>query len=729
MTVLWAATGFLDASFDDSGETQAGAANPYFTILAAAVAEFRGEVVSPPGREIVAEFPDAVLTVRAAVEMQRRFLKITSGQADAYLRVGVHASNRDIAARIARHAKPAQILVTRTVREAVLGESDVRCTWQGQLSIAAPAGPTPAPGDSGEKEDLFEVVWNLPSTGTTPLPQSPTPAPQLKVTPPNFTPLPIAPPTPAPVPVFQRFDILGELGRGGMGIVYKARDRETNEIVALKVLKPELLENPQVLERFKNEMRLARKITHKNVCRIHDFHREDNVTYISMEFVEGESLRWLLDQHRAFSVEEGVAIARQLCAGLGEAHAQGVVHRDLKPQNVMLDAHGKITIMDFGIARSVESTGHTLTVGIIGTPAYMSPEQAEGKPVDHRTDIYALGLVLYELFTGTAAFSGETMVSVVMKQVMEAPRPPRLLRPDLPPNLERAILGCLEKNPANRFATVGTLDAALAGGAIVLPERAPTPPPPTLIEPTLQMGTAIPQVLPPLHTLPAHPSTTTTGMPPPPMVPAPPGKVKWWKTAMGITAMGCAIPTVCICAMVVAIVWMTAGRKSLPRVHVGPDGSVEVNSNDTNSSAKQPQGATGSTAPATVLPAMPATTRNKTVPAKQSGKETAAAAAEAPEQPSATPSPATPGFNINLPQMNLQIPMMPGMIGMTGPRSAQIVDQWIKQADKAMDDKKYAAAATLYTMALSRRPDDQTLKDKLVKAREALESARPRLPQ
>src|SRR5579871_3977 len=113
MTVLWAATGFLDASFDDSGETQAGAANPYFTILAAAVAEFRGEVVSPPGREIVAEFPDAVLTVRAAVEMQRRFLKITSGQADAYLRVGVHASNRDIAARIARHAKPAQILVTR----------------------------------------------------------------------------------------------------------------------------------------------------------------------------------------------------------------------------------------------------------------------------------------------------------------------------------------------------------------------------------------------------------------------------------------------------------------------------------------------------------------------------------------------------------------------------------------------------------------------------------------
>src|ERR1022692_4331175 len=449
MTVLWAATGHLQTSFDDSGETQVGAsANPYFGLLAGAAEEFHGQVISPAGTEIIAEFAESPLAVRAAVEMQRRLLKAAANIAEnerPYLRVGVHSSSRETAARIARQCKPGQILVTRPVREAVLGETDVRCTWQGHLAASESATT-----DSGEKEDLFEVLWTAAAAQATP--------------PPAGKSIERA----AAAPVLQRFDILGELGRGGMGIVYKARDRETGETVALKVLKPDLLENPTVLERFKNEMRLARKITHKNVCRIHDFHRDDEVAYISMQYVEGENLRALLDQktldqRKSFTVEQGLAIAQQLCAGLAEAHAQGVVHRDLKPQNVMMDASGKVTIMDFGIARSVDS-GNTLTVGIIGTPAYMAPEQAEGKPVDHRTDIYALGLLLYEIFTGVAAFSGETMVTVVMKQIMEAPRPPRQLEPSLPPNLERAILGCLEKNPDRRFASVNELDAALSGG-------------------------------------------------------------------------------------------------------------------------------------------------------------------------------------------------------------------------------------------------------------------------
>jgi len=268
--------------------------------------------------------------------------------------------------------------------------------------------------------------------------------------------------TDTPLPALeQRYEILGEAGRGGMGIVYKARDRETGEVVALKVLKREIAAETTLVERFKNELRLARKITHKNVCRIHEFNRaSDGTAYISMEYVEGDSLRRLLRRIENFGVRGGTRIAEQICAGMSEAHAQGVVHRDLKPENVMLDAAGNVKIMDFGIARSLEA-GLTSTTGILGTPAYMAPEQASGKPLDNRADIYALGLILYEIFTGKRAFTGDTPVEVAMKQVHETPPAPRELEPALPPHIERAILKCLEKNPAKRFQSVDELEVAL----------------------------------------------------------------------------------------------------------------------------------------------------------------------------------------------------------------------------------------------------------------------------
>jgi len=195
-----------------------------------------------------------------------------------------------------------------------------------------------------------------------------------------------SPPSATPLPALeQRYEILGEAGRGGMGIVYRARDRETGELVALKVLKPEIASDAAVVERFKNELRLARKITHKNVCRIHEFNRAaDGSAYISMEFVDGESLRGLLKKLGAVGIRSGIRIAQQICAGLHEAHAQGVIHRDLKPENVMLDREGNVKVMDFGIARSLD-VGTTSTTGMMGTPAYMAPEQAEGKKVDNRS--------------------------------------------------------------------------------------------------------------------------------------------------------------------------------------------------------------------------------------------------------------------------------------------------------------------------------------------------------
>jgi serine/threonine protein kinase len=261
----------------------------------------------------------------------------------------------------------------------------------------------------------------------------------------------------------RRYDILSEAGRGAMGQVYKARDRETGETVALKILKPEIASDPAMIERFKSELLFARRITHKNVCRVHEFNRVDGVAYTSMEFVEGESLRSVLKRFGSVTQRKGTDMAAQICSGLKEAHAQGIVHRDLKPENVMIDTNGNVKIMDFGIARSMETL--TLTTGaLIGTPAYMAPEQAAGKPVDHRADIYALGLMLYEMFTGTQAFRGDNAISVALKQMNEPPKPPREIEPSISPAMEQAILRCLEKDPDKRFQSIAELESELRPG-------------------------------------------------------------------------------------------------------------------------------------------------------------------------------------------------------------------------------------------------------------------------
>lgn len=260
--------------------------------------------------------------------------------------------------------------------------------------------------------------------------------------------------------ISDRYEVLAEAGRGGMGVVYRARDRETDEIIALKALRPELATDTRLVERFKRELRLARRITHKNVCRVYDLHRTPALCFVTMEFVDGENLRSVLDRRGALKLEEGIAVARQVCAALREADKQGIVHRDLKPENVMLDRSGTVKVMDFGIARSVDTIS-TFTGGTLGTPAYMAPEQVEGRPIDHRTDIYSLGLVLYEIFTGVAAFTADTPIALAWKHVHETPAHPRDLEPSLPPILEKAILKCLEKDPGRRYQTAEELDITL----------------------------------------------------------------------------------------------------------------------------------------------------------------------------------------------------------------------------------------------------------------------------
>lgn len=261
-------------------------------------------------------------------------------------------------------------------------------------------------------------------------------------------------------PLSQRYELLAEAGHGSMGNVYKARDRETGETVALKLLKPEIASDQTMMERFKKELLFARKITHKNVCRVHEFNRIGGIAYTSMEFVEGESLRSVLNRFGGLPHRKALDLAQQMCSALEEAHAQGIVHRDLKPENVMVDTQGNVKIMDFGIARSMDAMTR-LTGSMVGTPAYMAPEQVSGKQVDFRTDIYALGLILYEIFTGQPAFHAENAVAVALKQMREAPKPPHEIDPSIPFGIERAIMKCLQKDAANRFQSVSQLGDAL----------------------------------------------------------------------------------------------------------------------------------------------------------------------------------------------------------------------------------------------------------------------------
>ena len=266
----------------------------------------------------------------------------------------------------------------------------------------------------------------------------------------------------SPGAVFARkYRIIEVLGQGGMGRVFKVFDREVEESIALKVIKSEIAADKNIIRRFRNELKVARRISHKNVCRMFDLNREGDTYFITMEYVSGEDLKSSLRRTGFLGVRKAVLIMRQVCEGLAEAHRKGIVHRDLKPQNIMIDKEGNARIMDFGIARTIEAKGLTNSGGLVGTPEYMSPEQVEGKEVDSRSDIYSLGTILYELVTGRVPFEGNTPMSVALKHVTAAPLEPRKLNGQIPEAISRVILKCMAKERTDRFQTVEDLDAAL----------------------------------------------------------------------------------------------------------------------------------------------------------------------------------------------------------------------------------------------------------------------------
>jgi serine/threonine protein kinase/tetratricopeptide (TPR) repeat protein len=258
-----------------------------------------------------------------------------------------------------------------------------------------------------------------------------------------------------------RYQIIEELGKGGMGKVYKVFDTEIKEKIALKLIKSDISVDHETIERFRNELKFARKIRHKNVCQMFDLAKEEGSYYITMEYVHGEDLKRLIRKMGQLSPGQAILIAKQVCEGLAEAHKLGVVHRDLKPQNIMVDEEGNARIMDFGIARSLKIKGITGAGVMIGTPEYMSPEQVEGKDVDQRSDIYSLGIILYELVTGRVPFEGETPFTIGVKQKSEIPKNPKQINPNIPEDLSGIILKCLEKDKTNRYQTAGEVRSEL----------------------------------------------------------------------------------------------------------------------------------------------------------------------------------------------------------------------------------------------------------------------------
>src|SRR3954470_11598446 len=273
-----------------------------------------------------------------------------------------------------------------------------------------------------------------------------------------------------------RYRALNRLGAGGMAEVWCAQDEVLGRRVALKLLGAGFAEDPEFREAFRREAEAAAGLTHPNIVGIFDRSEWDGHPYIAMELVDGQTLKELVTERGPLPPDIAVGLTEQILRALGYAHKRGIVHRDVKPQNVIIDHDGQAKVADFGIARAGDTSQMTQAGAIIGTMQYLSPEQAEGRPVDRRADLYSVGIVLYELLTGRVPFEGEATISIAIKHINERPVPPAQLRPGIPPALEAVVMRALEKDPARRFQTAEEFIAALEAA-----RRGPSVPPPAVV--------------------------------------------------------------------------------------------------------------------------------------------------------------------------------------------------------------------------------------------------------
>jgi eukaryotic-like serine/threonine-protein kinase len=271
-----------------------------------------------------------------------------------------------------------------------------------------------------------------------------------------------------------RYRVVRKLGSGGMADVYLAEDEELGRRIAIKILNDRHASDDQFVERFRREAKNAAGLSHPNIVQIYDRGEAEGTYYIAMEYLEGRTLKEAAAQRKPFPVGEAIAFARQILAALRFAHRKGIVHRDIKPHNALIDDDGRVKVTDFGIARAGAASQMTEAGSIIGTAQYLSPEQARGGAVDHRSDLYSVGVVLYELLTGSVPFTGDTPVEIAMKHLSKVPEPPSSKRPDIPRALDQVVLRALAKDPDERYGSAEEMDAELARVAAGLPASTET---------------------------------------------------------------------------------------------------------------------------------------------------------------------------------------------------------------------------------------------------------------
>ncbi len=298
-----------------------------------------------------------------------------------------------------------------------------------------------------------------------------------------------------------RYEIQTLLGKGGMGVVYKAHDRLLEETVAIKVLRSDLMGTPELAKRFRSEIKLARKVSHNNVCRIHEYGEDGHLSYISMALIEGVDLRKVLRKYPdGLPEDEAYEAAIQASDGLQAIHAVGIIHRDLKTPNIVRDGSGVVRLMDFGIAKEADrNAGFTATGEVMGTPEYMSPEQCRGEKLDFRSDVYSMGIVVYEIFTGRVPFHGETVMSTLLQQLQEPPPLDGPAAERLPPSLIPVLRKALSKQQSDRYESAAHLAAALRAarmGKVGVSEKEPAPPPTIALPEPVRPESAPPESVP-----------------------------------------------------------------------------------------------------------------------------------------------------------------------------------------------------------------------------------------
>ncbi len=314
-----------------------------------------------------------------------------------------------------------------------------------------------------------------------------------------------------------RYRIIGLLGRGGMGEVYRAEDLKLGQNVALKFLPQQFTRDQGRLDRFHNEVRLARQVTHTNVCRVHDIAEAEGLHFLSMEFIDGGDVASLLRRVGRLAADRAVEIALQICAGLTAAHEQGVLHRDLKPANILIDERGRVRLTDFGLAAVADDVR---SGDLSGSPAYMAPEQLDGREASVRSDVYALGLILYEMLTGRQRFRARSVQELSRLHRETVPEPPSTLVSGIPPRLEDVVLTCLDEDPGKRFQSVSELSSALQSIDLAASGDAASPQLSSVVTPAeTPMASAVPP--PPPTTPPPREPAVQTPPPKPPAGPPP----------------------------------------------------------------------------------------------------------------------------------------------------------------------------------------------------------------